>query len=114
MDKIPRAGNDLTFLHSVIKFVAAAKKHHLSLGRERIICPCSRCQNNLLHEDSMVKSHLLRYGFIENYTIWKFHGEVDPSITGASERNSSKPLSVNGRGQQPSSSTATVGDNSAN
>ena len=108
MDKIPRAGNDLTFLHSVIKFVAAAKKHHLSLGRERIICPCSRCQNNLLHEDSMVKSHMIRYGFVDNYTVWKFHGEVDSSATGASERNSSTMMTS--LVQQPSSSPAARAD----
>ena len=47
MYKIPRAGNDLTFLHHVTKFVAAAKNHHLNLGRESIICLWSRCQNNL-------------------------------------------------------------------
>jgi len=108
MDKIPRAGNDLTFLHYVIKFVAAAKKYHLSLGRERIICPCSRWQNNLLHEDSVVKYHLIRYGFVENYIVWKFQGEMDPSVTSAFVRNSSTPSSVNGRGQQPSPSTATA------
>jgi len=61
----------------------------------------------------VVKSHLIRYGFVENYTMWKFHGEADPSVTGASKRNSSTPSSVNERGQQPSSSTATAGDDSS-
>jgi len=56
-----------------------------------------------------VKSHLIRYGFTENYTVWKFHDEDDSSVIGASERNSSTPLSVNERGQEPSSSTATAG-----
>ena len=42
--------------------------------------------------------------------MWKFHGEADPSVTGASERNSSTPSSVNERGQEPSSSTATASD----
>jgi len=91
MYKIPRGGNDLTFLHHVTKFVLATKKHHLSLGQERIICPCNRCQNNRIHEDSVVRSQLVHYGFVENYTIWKFHDEVDPSVTSASERNSSMP-----------------------
>lgn len=106
MYKILRAGNDLTFLHHVTKFVAVAKKHRTSLGREGTICPCNRCKNNLVYEDSVVKSHLIRYGFVDNYTVWKFHGEVDSSATGASERNSSTTTtsSVNERGQQPSSS----------
>ena len=60
----------------------------------------------------MVKSHLIRYGFVDNYTVWKFHGEVDSSATGASERNSSMTTtsSVNERGQQPSSSPAARAD----
>ena len=55
----------------------------------------------------MVLSHLIRYGFVKNYIVWKFHGEAEPSVTSASE-------SVNERGQQPSSSTATAGGDSAN
>ena len=85
MYKIPRADNDLTFLRHVTKFVAVAKKHPTILGREGTICRCSRCKNNLVYEDSVVKSHLIHYGFVENYTIWKFHDEVDPSVTSASE-----------------------------
>ena len=112
--KIPRVGNDLTFLHRVRKFVAAAKKHRVSMGRERTICPCNSCQNKLLQDDNVVQSHLIRHGFVENYTVWKFHGEADPSVAGASERNSSMPSSVNERGQQPSSSTTTGGGDSVN
>ena len=85
MYKIPRAGNDLTFLHHVTKFVTIVKKHRTSLGQEGTICPCNRCKNNLVHEDSVVKSHLICYGFVDNYTVWKVHGEVDSSATGASE-----------------------------
>ena len=66
MYKIPRAGNDLTFLRHVTKFIVVAKKHRTSLGRERTICPCNRCKNNLVHEDSVVKSHLICYGFVDN------------------------------------------------
>ena len=69
MYKIPRVGNDLTFLHNVTKFIATAKKHRMSLGQECTICLCNRCQNNLLHEDGMVKSYLICHGFVENYTV---------------------------------------------
>jgi len=114
MYKLPRVSNDMAFLHHVRKFVAAAKKHCVSLGREGTICPCNSCKNNLLQEDNVVLSHLIRYGFVKNYIVWKFHGEAEPSVTSASERNSSTPSSVNERGQQPSSSTATAGGDSAN
>ena len=104
--KIPRIENDLIFLQYVKKFIAAAKKHRLSLGRERTYYPCSICKNNLLHEDGGVQSHLIRHGFIENYTVWKFHGEGDPSVKGASEQNSSTTSAANERGQHLSSLSA--------
>ena len=106
MYKLPRVGNDLPFLHHVRKFVAAAKKHRVSLGQKRPICSCNSCKNKLLPKDNMVQSHLICHGFVENYTVWKFYGEAEPSVTGASEWNSSTSLSVNEREQQPSSATA--------
>ena len=69
MYKILRVGNDLTFLHYVRKFVAAAKKHRVSLGREGTICLCNSCQNKLLHEDSVVQCHLTWHGFVEDYIV---------------------------------------------
>ena len=91
MYNISRVDNDMSFLNHVTKFVAAAKKHRVSRGVELTICPCHGCKNKLLHEDDVVNSHSIRYGFVENYTVWKFHDEVDPSVTSASERNSSMP-----------------------
>jgi len=69
MYKIPRVSNDFAFLGHVRKFIAAAKKHRVRLGQERIICPCNSCKNNLLQEDNMVQSHLIRHGFVKDYTI---------------------------------------------
>ena len=57
---------------------------------------------------------MIRHGFIKNYIVWKFHGKGDLSVIGASERNSSMISTVNERGQQPSSSTATTGYDNAN
>ena len=114
MYKLVQVGNDMTFLHHVRKFIAASKKHRVSLGRELRICPCNSCQNKHLQKDIVVQSHLIRRGFIKDYTVLMFHDEGDPSVTGASERNSSMTSMVNERGQQPSSSTVTTGGNSAN
>jgi hypothetical protein len=117
MYKTPRLGNDLSFLGHVKKFVAAAKKHRLSLGQEHTICPCNSCKNKLLQEDNVVQSHLIRYGFVNDYTVWKYHGEADLSATGASGGNSSTTstaVAVNDGGQQPSSSTAAADGDSAN
>jgi len=70
----------------------------------------------LAQEDSVVQSHLIRYGFVKDYTVWKFHSEGHTTVTGASEQNSSRTTtSVNEIGQQPSSPSAAIaGSGSAN
>ena len=81
---------DPAFLDHVTKFIAAAKRHRLSLKRELTICSCKSCKNLLAHGDDTVKSYLIRYGFVKDYTVWKFHGEVeDPSVGASGGRNSS-------------------------
>jgi hypothetical protein len=63
----------------------------------------------------VVQSHLVRYGFVKDYTVWKYQGEAYPSATGASGGNSSTTSMaavVNDGGQQ--SSSATAGDDSVN
>jgi hypothetical protein len=60
---------------------------------------------------------LVRCGFVKDYTVWKYHGEGDPSATGASRGNSSTTstaAAVNDGGQQPSSSATTVGGDNSN
>ena len=50
-----------------------------------------------------MQSHLIRHGFVKDYTIWKYHGEeVDPSVTGASGGGNSSTVIDGGR---PSEST---------
>jgi hypothetical protein len=36
------------------------------------------------HEDGMVQSHLVRFGFVKDYTVWIFHGEKIDASGGAS------------------------------
>jgi hypothetical protein len=66
------------------KYIATAKMYYLSIKREHMIYLCKSCKNLLAYGDGMVKSHLVRYGFIKDYTIWKFHGEAEDSSAGAS------------------------------
>ena len=40
MHKLPRIGNDISFLHHVTKFLATVKKHRVSRGEELTICMC--------------------------------------------------------------------------
>ena len=58
---------DLSFLENVRKkFMPVAQKHRLSLNQGRMICPCNDCKHRYAHEDNVVQSHLVRYGFIKD------------------------------------------------
>ena len=90
------------------KFVVAAKRHRLSLKQELTICPCKSCKNLLAHGDDTVKSHLIRYGFVKDYTVWKFHGEAEDRSADASRGgNSSTATMVVVNTKQQTSSAVT-------
>ena len=83
------------YLDHVTKFITAAKRHHLSPKREHMICLCKSCKNLLAYGDDTVKSHLVRYGFVKDYTVWKFHREAeDPSAGASGGGNSSTTTTV--------------------
>ena len=112
---------DQAYLDHVTMFIAAAKRHRLSLKWEHTICSCKSCKNLLLHEDYVVKSHLVRYGFIKDYTVWKFHREAEDPSAGASGGNSSTTTTIGVNAEQQTSSAATgehdnaaTGNNNAN
>jgi hypothetical protein len=71
------------------------------------------------HKDSEVQSHLIRFGFVKDYTVWTFHGErVHATGVDASGGNSSSSTTVINAehvGPQPASSTAaaTISDDNA-
>ena len=77
---------DPRYLSEVRKFIVVARAHRDRSKRTTIVCPCSRCKNlTAFTNDGSVQSHLIRFGFVENYTVWSQHGEsFDPSGGGAS------------------------------
>ena len=109
----------LAFLDHVTKFIAAVKRHYLSLKRELTICPCKSCKNLLGHGDDTVKSNLIQYGFIKDYTVWKFNGEAEDRSDNASRGGNSSTATtaaVNAEQQTPSVAAgghdnAATGDN---
>ena len=97
------------YLVHVQKFVTATKAHHERLDQTTTICLCSHCKNMKGHKDSEVQSHLIRFGFVKDYTVWTFHGEkvVDTTVGDASGGNSTLSMTVNAEhvGRQPASSS---------
>ncbi|XP_049379321.1 uncharacterized protein LOC125844104 isoform X2 [Solanum stenotomum] len=43
-------------------------------------CPCKKCQCMNYEKPEIVKFHLYRNGFKEDYTVWTSHGEIDNSF----------------------------------
>ena len=67
------------FREEVDKFIEAAKKHTtiLTENKDTIICPCKDCKNHMVWTDvTIIRSHLIMRGFIEDYTVWIHHGET--------------------------------------
>ena len=57
-------------------FIEAAVQHASIEKETEIFCPCRDCKNEKLWRDTIIiKSHLVRRGFVENYTRWTKHGE---------------------------------------
>jgi hypothetical protein len=72
--------------------------------------------NMRVHIDSEVHSHLIKFGFVKDYTVWTFHGEKVDATGGASGGNSLLLTTVNidHVGRQPASSlVAAASDDNA-
>ena len=66
------------FREEVDKFIVAAKKHATTLkeNKDTTICPCKDCKNCMAWTDvTIIRSHLIMRGFIEDYTVWIHHGK---------------------------------------
>ena len=67
------------FREEVDKFIEAAKKHATTLteNKDIIICPCKDCKNRMTWTDmTIIRSHLIIRGFVEDYTVQIHHGET--------------------------------------
>ena len=67
------------FSEEVDKFIEAAKKHAMTLteNKNTIICPYKDYKNHMAWTDvTIIRSHLIIRGFVEDYTVWIHHGEM--------------------------------------
>src|SRR5438132_711897 len=66
------------YLDKVEVFLEAAQKDARNKQLVEIKCPCRDCKNFMLFplaQLSTVRGHLVRRGFMEDYTCWTKHGE---------------------------------------
>ena len=67
------------FREEVDKFIEAVEKHATTLteNKDTIIYPCKDYKNRMTWTDvTIIKSHLIMQGFVEDYTVWIHHGET--------------------------------------
>ncbi|XP_021609914.2 uncharacterized protein LOC110613202 isoform X3 [Manihot esculenta] len=64
------------FLQGLNKFIEFAKQHPECMDGNKLRCPCKfpKCQH-VFADESMVKYHLMKYGFAPYYYQWYMHGE---------------------------------------
>jgi hypothetical protein len=64
------------YIKGVDAFIDFAKKYMLDNNRGNICCTCKHCKNEKrYHTDDVLRSHLIKHGFIEDYRCWNKHGE---------------------------------------
>ena len=102
---------DVRYLVEVRKFIAAAKADRERSNQTTIICPCHRCKNlTAFKDEGTVQSYLIRFGFMDDYTVWTHHGErFDPSVGAASGVSSASTATVN---QDPGAHVSSATDRS--
>jgi hypothetical protein len=63
----------------VCAFLKTVVQHASRQKEEIIYCPCKVCKNDVILKDhEVIREHLVRSGFMDNYFIWTKHGETQP------------------------------------
>ena len=69
---------DAYFRGEVDKFIQAAENHARIEKTQMIHCPCRTCKNlRVFSNTTIIRSHVLISGFVDNYMIWNKHGEEE-------------------------------------
>jgi hypothetical protein len=71
----PRLSNE--YINGLDAFINFMKKDMVDNGRGFICCPCKHCKNEKKYpSDDVLRTHLIKHGFKEDYRCWNKHGEV--------------------------------------
>jgi hypothetical protein len=64
------------YIKGVDAFINFVKKDILDNIRGNINCSCKHCKNEKrYHTDDVLRSHLIKHGFMVHYRYWNKHGE---------------------------------------
>jgi len=68
-------------------FVAYAMTQDAFQLEGGIRCPCAKCTCRLIRSPKDVANHLKDLGFMDNYYVWIYHGEQEPTNNTESDVN---------------------------
>ena len=70
---------DAYFHGELHKFIQVTEDHARNEKIQLIHCLCKACKNLivLISDPTTIKLHVVVSSFVKNYTIWKYHGEID-------------------------------------
>ena len=60
------------YVEGVREFIKYARR---SLKSNELPCPCNRCDNGRCLNFEEIEYHLIKWGIVEHYKVWIFHGE---------------------------------------
>jgi hypothetical protein len=64
------------YIKGLDAFINFVKKDMLDNVRGNLYCPYKHCKNEKkYHADDVLRSHLIKYGFMKDYQCWDKHGE---------------------------------------
>jgi hypothetical protein len=64
------------YIKELDAFIDSTKKDMLDNVRGNLCCPCKYCKNEKkYHADDVLRSHLIKHRFMEDYQCWNKHGE---------------------------------------
>jgi hypothetical protein len=64
------------YIKGLDAFIDFTKKDMLGSIRGNLCCPCKYCKNEKKYStDDVLRSHLIKHRFIEDYQYWNKHGE---------------------------------------
>jgi hypothetical protein len=64
------------YIKGVDAFIDFMKKYMLDNVRGNLFCPCKHCKNEKRYRaEDVLRSHLIKHGFMDNYRCWNKHGE---------------------------------------
>jgi hypothetical protein len=62
------------YIKGLDAFIDFVKKDMLDNVRGNLCCPCKHCKNKKYHANDVLRSHLIKHGFMEDYRCWNKHG----------------------------------------